>query len=74
MGKNFDGIMVKEGYELMAYVRVRCGNYAYAIIHRLNVDDYVLCIGYDRADGTWGQGHYFSSYSEAVEDMCKYLA
>lgn len=66
-------ICVKEGCELMAIVRPRRGNYNYAIIHRLNVDDYVFCSGYDVHNGTWCQGYYMETYQNCIAKMAEYL-
>lgn len=53
---NFSDIIVKDGYRLIAYVER--GSLADAIIYRESVSNYVVCLGYDRTDGTWRQGRY----------------
>ena len=71
--KNFDGIKVKEGNELMMFMKPKYGNYYLAIVHRLTADDYVFATGYDVTDGSWGQGHYCVTYAGAVNAMTEYL-
>ena len=73
---NFDGIAVKDGYELMCFMKysARPQNTGLAIIHRLNVDDYVLCHMYDVKDGTWGQGVYVETYLDAWTELHSWLA
>ena len=73
MKKNFDGIVVKEGYELKMFMKPKYGNYCIAIIHREAVDDYVFCTGYDTTDGSWGQGHYCLQYVHAIDLIVEYL-
>ena len=70
--KNFDGVVVKEGYELMLLMKARSGEYL-AIIYRERTDDYVFCTSYDKTDGTWGQGHYCLNYGGALEEFARYL-
>lgn len=71
--KNFDGIKVREGYEMMMFMKPKYGNYYIAIIHREAVDDYVFATGYDVTDGSWGQGHYCTTYAHAIDLMVEYL-
>lgn len=73
MNKDFNGVVVKDGYKLMMLMRPKMGNWHLAIIHREAVDDYVFATGYDVTDGTWAQGHYCSTYADAVDTMIKYL-
>ena len=73
MNKDFSEVVVKDGYRLMLLMRPKMGNWYIAIIHRELVDDYVFATGYDVTDGTWGQGHYCSTYAEAVYKLIKYL-
>ena len=70
----FGGVVVKDGYSMLALVND--GEYWHAIIHRNNAtyEPWVFCICYDIKDGTWGQGHYHSEYAHAVQDMAEYLA
>lgn len=72
--RNLDGIVVKENYKVMAFIRTR-GNYCLAIIHRMNCtcQPYVFCKGYDVSDGTWGAGTYCETYDGALHEMCAYL-
>lgn len=74
MVKNFDGVKVKEGYELMLLMKVAHGNHYNAIIHREKPDDYVFCTNYDITDGTWGQGHYCTKYSGALDEFMAYIS
>ena len=71
--KNLEGIKVKEGYEMMMFMKPKHGNYYLAIIHRERADDYVFATGYDVTDGTWGQGHYCLQYAQAIDLMVEYL-
>lgn len=73
MVKNFDGVVVKEGYELMLLMKSWCGNMYLAIIYRERTDDFVFCTNYDITDGTWGQGHYCVKYGGALEEFARYL-
>ena len=70
----FRGIFVKENYNLVALVSDGCGGGAYhAIIHRSKTNDFVFCHYYNVNNGTWGQGDYFTTYSDALNRMLEYL-
>lgn len=71
--KNFNEVVVKEGYEMMMFMKPKTGNYYLAIIHREAADDYVFATGYDVTDGSWGQGHYCVTYNGAINVMTEYL-
>lgn len=70
-GLNVEGVVVQEGYDLLAYIKINdsCGH---AIIDRHttfggnNFDRYVVCHYYDPEDGTWGQGGYHNTYRGAM--------
>ena len=68
-------IVLKESYELKAFVAPKSGNYCYAIIKRNNcpLQPYVFCSGYDVTDGSWGAGYYFDTYEEAAKLLVKYM-
>lgn len=69
---NFNDICVKSGFELMALVR--CDDTYHAIIHRnTSFEPYIFCYCYDVTDGTWGQGHYYDTYAQALEDLKAHL-
>lgn len=36
---------------------------------QVSFQPYVVAYAYDEEDGTWGQGHYFSTFDEAVVFM-----
>ena len=63
-------VVVKDNYTLQVLIRDDYGVY-HAIIYREHADDYVFCYHYDIVDGTWGQGHYCSSYRGAMEQMLR---
>lgn len=71
--RNFNDVVVKEGYEMMLFMQTKSGNYYLAIIHRIAADDYVFCTGYDITDGTWGQGHYCDTYASAYRAFVDYI-
>ena len=62
-------VVVKENYTLRTLIRDSYGTY-HAIIYRERTDDYVFCWNYDIGDGTWGQGHYCSTFFKAWNEMC----
>lgn len=63
-------VVVKEGYTLRVLIKDNYGTY-HAIIYRQRTKDYVFCYHYDIADGTWGQGHYCSTYFIAMGELLK---
>lgn len=66
-------IKVKDGYALMALICTNGGTLC-AIIYRDNVRDYVVCYGYNIADGTWAQGHYTGKrYKDALNELKTYM-
>ena len=67
----FGGVVVRPGNILLSLVLD--SPYWHAIIKRESTGEYVYCFAYDITDGTWGNGHYFSSYSDAVSCMCDRL-
>ena len=67
----FGGAKVKEGYTMLMLMNE--GATWHAIIYRSRTDDYVFCYNYDIKDGTWGQGHYCSTYVGALMEMTQYL-
>lgn len=67
----FGGVVVKEGYTMLALVSD--GEWFHAVIRRNDMEDYVYCFGYDVKDGTWGNGVYCSTYAQAVERMASHL-
>ena len=68
----FKGVVVKEGYTMMALVAD--GGYFNAIIRREKTKDYVFCFSYDVTDGTWGQGYYCGTYAEAKAELARHIA
>jgi len=62
-------VVVKENYTLRVLIKDSYGTY-HAIIYRERTDDYVFCWNYDITDGTWGQGHYCSTFFQAWTKMC----
>lgn len=62
-------VAVRDEYTLMALFE-RYGTY-HAVIRRdnVNVDKWVYCFAYDINDGTWGQGHYYGRYKDALDDL-----
>ena len=67
----FAGAKVKDGYTMVMLMQE--GLSWHAIIHREKADDFVFCSNYDIKDGTWGQGHYCSTYVGALKAMKEYL-
>lgn len=63
-------VVVKENYDLRTLIKDEHGVY-HAIVYREKTEDYVFCYHYDITDGTWGQGHYCSSFNGAMEQMLK---
>lgn len=63
-------VVVKENYTLRVLIKDSYGTY-HAIIYRERTDDYVFCYHYDITDGTWGQGHYCSSFRGAMEQLLR---
>ena len=63
-------VVVKENYTLRVLIKDNYGTY-HAIIYRKHADDYVFCYHYDIADGTWGQGHYCSTFNGAMEQLLR---
>lgn len=62
-------VVVKENYILRTLIKDSYGTY-HAIIYRDRPQDYVFCWHYDITDGTWGQGHYCSTFFQAWTKMC----
>ncbi len=65
-------IVVKENYKLCALIQDRYGAY-HAIIYRKRTEDYVFCWNYNVTNGTWGQGHYVTTFESAVAVMKEVL-
>lgn len=72
MNKLFTGVVVKDGYTMLALIAD--GDAFHAIIHRNKMDDYVFCYAYDITDGSWGQGHYCDTYAQAAKELAKRFA
>lgn len=67
----FAGAVVKEGYKMLALIND--GDVWHAIIYREGPKDFVYCSYYDITRGDWGQGHYCSTYQQAVAAMVNHL-
>lgn len=68
----FGGVVVKEGYTMLALVAD--GDTHHAIIRREKTKDYVFCYAYDVTDGVWGQGHYCDTYAQAAAELAECIA
>lgn len=68
-----EGVAVKEGYTLLAYIIV--GDTQHAIVNRNNdCQPYTVCKHYDPVTGSWGHGVYFTHYEDAVQCFGEYIA
>lgn len=72
MNKLFGGVVVKDGYTMLALVND--GDLFHAIIKRERMQDFVFCYCYDVTDGTWGNGVYCQTYAQAAERLAQHLA
>lgn len=57
----------KQGYPILAIVKRENSSLYDMIAHKPTEynDEYVVGMGYDVTDGTWGNGHYVTTYESA---------
>lgn len=69
----------KQGYKILSFIDTGAmitedRPYLFAIAKReTDFNPYILCVGYDLTNGTWGHGRYYDSFDDASVDLAKEL-
>lgn len=60
-----------DNYQIVKKFKDLYDGRTHAIVYRPNTDDYLIALGYDESDGTWGQGRYDFKSADDAEIMLK---